>query len=607
MNVKIDNRHDEDALKRLDRIQMVRRYTPSTRDVLITLVLIILALIPRIILARQLDVVTDEIIYIFGGKTDFRLLTHWLIKDNWWDYNYEHPPLVKLIIGLTLSLNIHSGALLSELQAARLPSCIFGSLLIAALYWLGRIPFGRVVALGAALCLAFSSWLVYFSALAYLDMTMTTLITTAYLLLWPAIRRPQLYPLIALLVALAFDCKYTAALAIPGMVLFTCYYFLLLRPRLPQDQQPAIPWRWWLLALVLCPLTFLIVDPAIWPRPLPLLLRSFLYEWNHASEGHLTFMAGAASLHMPQWTILYILFAKFSLLVTLPALFFLLFALIQLVRFHLSRTQSDHQEIAQYAFLFIWLLSMLLTFSRLTIVVGTHYHLPLAPPLALASAMGLAILLRYCFSMNPFFINRSHDMEKSNPVAFARFIKVGSTFGEKERDQSRNYDGKLDRTTANRRNMIVAGVLIVALAGPHLLGLATTYGAEGYASEVFGGENTTLQVAYPGYRDGLLWLAAHTPVQRARVGLVGLENALGGSNYGTSWYTYNRDLPARFQLTEVHPDDYNLSYDYLVWPMHLIQRGYTIPPAWQAHVVHTVTGGATTYCYVLARNPATIR
>src|SRR5689334_19713207 len=135
MNVRTDNRHDEDALHKPDRIQVVRRYTPATRDVLITLALMILALIPRIMLARQLDVVTDEIVYIFGGKTDFHLLTHWLIKDNLWTYNYEHPPLVKLIIGSTIFLNKHSGTLLSELQAARVPSIIFGSLLIAAIYW----------------------------------------------------------------------------------------------------------------------------------------------------------------------------------------------------------------------------------------------------------------------------------------------------------------------------------------------------------------------------------------------------------------------------------------------------------------------------------------
>jgi hypothetical protein len=584
MNVRIDNLHDEGALPESDHVQIVPRYTPATRDVLITLALTILALIPRIILAQQLDVVTDEIVYIFGGKTDFHLLTHWLLRENLWSYNYEHPPLVKLLIGLTIFLNKHSGVLLGELQAARLPSTIFGSLLIATIYWFGRIPFGRVVALGAALCLAFSPWLVYFSALAYLDMTMTTLITLAYLLLWPAVRRPQLYLLIAVLVALAFDCKYTAALAIPGMLLFTLYYFLLLRPRLPQEQQSALPWRWWLLALVLCPLTFLLVDPAIWPRPAPLLFHSFLYEWNHASEGHLTFMAGIASLHMPQWTVLYILVAKFSLLVTLPALFFLLFASVQLVRFHLARAQLDCREVARSAFLLIWLLSMLLMFSRLTIVVGTHYHLPLAPPLALAGATGLASLLRYVAIVVASI--RTHMRVRFDTWKWL-FV----------------YDGNGNTIYGK----LFAGVLIAALVVPHVLGLATTYGAEGYASEFFGGENTSLQVAYPGYRDGLLWLADHTPTQRARVGLVGLENALGGGNDGTSWYTYNSDLVARFQLTEVHPDNYNLSYDYLVWPMHLVQRGYTIPPAWQARVVHTITGGTTIYCYILARNPVTIR
>src|SRR5206468_477162 len=81
----------------------------------------------------------------------------------------------------------------------RITSLLSGTALIMVIYWLGRAPFGRLVALLAALCLALSPWLVYFSALAYLDMTMTTLITIAYLVLWPAIRQPRLYLLSAML------------------------------------------------------------------------------------------------------------------------------------------------------------------------------------------------------------------------------------------------------------------------------------------------------------------------------------------------------------------------------------------------------------------------
>jgi 4-amino-4-deoxy-L-arabinose transferase-like glycosyltransferase len=46
------------------------------------------------------------------------------------------------------------------------------------------------------------------------------------LLLWPAIRRPWLYLLVGMLVGLAGASKYPAALAVPGMLLFSAYYFL---------------------------------------------------------------------------------------------------------------------------------------------------------------------------------------------------------------------------------------------------------------------------------------------------------------------------------------------------------------------------------------------
>ena len=61
------------------------------------------------------------------------------------------------------------------------------------------VSFGRLIALLAALALAFSPWISYFSAIAYLDMTMTAFITVAYLLLWHATQRPKLFILVAIL------------------------------------------------------------------------------------------------------------------------------------------------------------------------------------------------------------------------------------------------------------------------------------------------------------------------------------------------------------------------------------------------------------------------
>jgi hypothetical protein len=170
----------------------------------------------------------------------------------------------------------------------------------------------------------------------------------------------------------------------------------------------------------------------------------------------------------------------------------------------------------------------------------------------------------------------------------------------------------------NIRATLVVALMTVALVLPHALGLATVYGAEGYTSELFHSENGALQVAYPGYREAVQWLAAHThgPATIGFGAVLGTLDASGGyaevvgtpaaKTLNASWYSYNSDLPARFKISEVHPTDQQFYTDYLVWPMHLVQRGYPLPEAWRTHVVHIVMGGETIYCYVMARNPASI-
>jgi 4-amino-4-deoxy-L-arabinose transferase-like glycosyltransferase len=569
-------------------------------DGMIALGLALVALVPRVILATQLDLVTDEGTYIEAGKEDLALLAHFRIIANGWNYNYEHPPVAKLLIGLFIYLNAHLGHLLNELLAARIPSIVFGTLLVVAVYWLGRAPFGRVVALLAALCLAVSPWLVYFSALAYLDMTMTTLITIAYFLLWSAIRQPRLYLLSAVLVSLGAASKYTAVLIIPGMVLFIAYYYVLLRPRLPAEQRPPFQWLWWIAAVAISPITFLIADPAIWPRPLDLLIRSFRFEWQHSVEGHLTFLAGQYSLHVPHWSIFYMIFAKMSVFVTIPAACFLLFALVQLCRFHLRKATLPVTEVASIAFLFFWLASVLGMFSLLNIVVGTHYYLPLAAPIALAGAFAWVTLFGY---------RRGAVLQGPPRGATAAHVAAGPPQGSTTAYTPARAPTR-HATRVNLRAAAVLALLAVVMVGPHLVGLTTVYAAEGYTSEAFNGENNAMQVAYPAYREAGLWLLAHTHGP-GRVGLAAIIGTLVGDStqgpYDVSWYTYNHDLQGRLRFIEAPvPESHSFPYDYLVWPMHLVQRGYTIPQPWRSHIVHIIMGGNTTYCFIMARDPSTI-
>src|SRR6185437_14780940 len=116
---------------------------------------------------------------------------------------------------------------------------------------------------------------------------------------------------------------------------------------------------------------------------------------EHSQNGHLTFIAGQYILHAPHWAILYMLIVKISAFVTIPAIFFVIFALIQLIRFHFRPSDGVQvTDAAKISFLLIWLLANLGMFSLLDIAVGTHYFLPLAAPVTLAGAYGFTTLLR---------------------------------------------------------------------------------------------------------------------------------------------------------------------------------------------------------------------
>ncbi|GER90449.1 hypothetical protein KDW_46110 [Dictyobacter vulcani] len=572
-----------DAAKTSRRATLLLLSSQHLITVLVSIGLALVALLPRLLLARQLDEVTDEIVYISGGKLYLSLIASHDITSGQWLVNHEHPPLVKILIGTSIVLNNLIGHPLGELMAGRLPSVIMGTLLVLGIYWLGRAPFGKKIAQIAALALAVSPWLAYFSALAYLDMTMATFVTLAYLLLWHAIKRPWLYPVVTLLIGLGAASKYPAALAIPAIVLFIAYYYFVLRPKLPIEQRPAFPWRWWAIAFIVAPLGFLLADPAIWPQPVARLLSSFAFEATHSKSGHLVFLDNHILTHVPIWTSDYTIFIKMSSFLTIPAVFFCIFALVKVIRFHLNPSQIEVTQISRHAYLLIWLIGTLAMFSLLNIAVGTHYYLPVTPPVAIAGVAGLAVLLHYL--TNLIWKKSIHSLDIPTPAS----------------DQDPHIGSK---NPGMQLHILIPAILLAILAiAPHLLGLSTVYAAEGYTSELFqNNENQRLQVAYPGYREALQWLASHSQ-DHARVGLIG--SSLNGGGLSVNWFTYNPTLNQRFQLKQIDVTDKDFKYipssfqgyTYLIWPTNLKQRGYPWPAGY--HHIYSITGGQTIYCDIL--------
>jgi hypothetical protein len=289
-------------------------------------------------------------------------------------------------------------------------------------------------------------------------------------------------------------------------------------------------------------------------------------------------------------------FTKMSAFLTIPAAFFIIFALVMLVRFHLRKSTLDITRAASYAYLVIWFLSILGMFSLLNIAVGSHYYLPLAPALAIAGVSGLAVILRYLASL----------VWKKSP---APADDTSAT------TQDAKPAPRVRKTTLNPRIVVPTVLLAILAVVPGLIGITTVYGAEGYTNEFFNNdENSRLQVAYPAYREALQWIETQTP-DHSDVALIG--SSLTGYGSNSNWFYYNQDLTQRFQLDQVDPtntsnatgNQINLQrlqkvsdagYDYLVWPKHVVQRGNSWPA--QYHVVHTIMGGNTIYCYVLQKN-----
>ncbi|HEV8190586.1 MAG TPA: glycosyltransferase family 39 protein [Ktedonobacterales bacterium] len=533
------------------------------------------AFIPRWSLAHTLDLVTDESTYIPVGRFDVALLQYGKLQNPYWHINYEAPSLPKLIIGVGSLIGSSRDTLDGFLLGARIPGVLLGALAIVLAYWLARPIFGKIPALLGALALALSPWAAYFAAIAYLDSYLLDFATVAVLLAWHAARKPWLLLLVGVLLALGFDSKYTGAFATLPVALYLAYFYFFEVRRRP-------PWQILLVAPILFGVIYL-ADPSIWVEPVGRLSESIGYQWEHAAKGHNVFLNGVVLSHVPPGEVIYILFAKMSLFVIVPAFLALPWCAYRLIQARRRPTRLDDRA----AFALSWF-SMLLPFGLLNIVVGTHYMLPLAPAVTFVGAWALLGAARW---LGPRLA--------ADGLTWLRRLPI-----------TRLHQRLPKLLTAKSRRYAAFALIAVAsllLTVPPAYGLATIPQAEGYTSEWLKSENATLQVAYPGYADAIDWVTDHT-TGYVTVTLIANKGSL---DY---WRDYRQSLfPARIRMRFVTPEDRVSGRigdqplpnpvsktEYVIWPAHLIQRGFSTLPNWQSHVVATIGGGGTIYCYILA-------
>ena len=231
---------------------------------------------------------------------------------------------------------------------------------------------------------------------------------------------------------------------------------------------------------------------------------------------------------------------------------------------------------------------MLLPFGLLNIVVGTHYMLPLAPAVTFVGAWAFIGAARW---LGP--------RVAADGLVWLRRLP----FSQVKRQLPRILSTKSRRYAA----FALIAVASLLMTVPPAYGLVTIPQAEGYTSEWLTSENATLQVAYPGYAEAIDWVTDHT------TGYVTVTLIANGGSLDY-WRDERQSLfPARIRMRFVTPEDRVAGRvdgqalpapvsktEYVIWPAHLIQRGFATLPDWKSHVVATIGGGGTTYCYILA-------
>ena len=537
-------------------------------NLLIPLLIFYVTWVPRNALVHSLDLVTDESVYIPTGIADLHLLRIGALHNPYWLVNFEAPSFPKLIMGLGALYGSHHLGPQGWLYGARLPGVLLIALTLVVSYFLARPIFGRTGAALGALMLALSPWLAFFNAIAYLDTYLLCFMTLAALLTWHAARRPWLWPLVGVIGGLAFASKYTAAFVAVPIVAYLAFYSVAISRRRP-------PWQ---VTLVLPAglLTTYLVDPAIWVDPLFRLWNSIIFQYDHASTGHDAFWNGAVWQHVPPGIGIYILLAKMSLFVTIPATLALLWAVWRLVRVARERLPLSRIDDTA-AFAIAWLGGMLPLFASLNIIVGAHYVLPLAPPVAFTAGWAYTRAARW-------LAPRLSPWTQAHGVALARRVRL---------PQLSSAAGISEPLTRRALNGVFIALIAVSMLLPSAIGLLTVNQAEGYTAEWLPGENPSLQVAYPAYADAVSWIVAHSQGRTTVTLVMGEKGAL---DY---WMTTRQTLfPKRIRLAVGTPDNFPHS-EYLVWPEHLVQRQFPKPANFNKLIVTRIQGGPTTYCYIL--------
>lgn len=355
---------------------MEERRTVNTiyRRIAVALALFAVSITIRFYFIDETSIMPDEPIYVEAGRIYLEGFSKLDFSYDTWRFNAEHPPVAKLLIGLT-RLAFH-GMLGGDIHAlylsARIASVIVGSLIPLSIYILGSPIYGETVCFITGLAIALSPWMIYHSTLATLDIFASFFTTLSFLTLYYVKPSNRINILLGLTIGLAIGCKGTAIICLTGIISYCILSYIFERERgyiVKLFVKLAV-------SIVIAISIFIIIWPWLWPNPISRGLWTLTFHLSHMARGHTTFYAGSVYDHVPPWVPIYIVFVKNPVATGLSIILYIGYIVRSLIKRKYSR--GDILTVS-------WLLGGIATYSFFPIILGDHYILPLASAIYISS------------------------------------------------------------------------------------------------------------------------------------------------------------------------------------------------------------------------------
>jgi predicted membrane-bound dolichyl-phosphate-mannose-protein mannosyltransferase len=329
----------------------------------------------------------DEPTYIASGI--------WYINFGHWSFNWEHPPLSKLIIGGILWLvgirstpwipppwpveSIPPYGLppelplppLNALYFARLPNVIIGSLNVLLVYYIAEKEIGeKINALLTGLFLAFYPVHIHYSRTATLDVPLTffTTITLWFMYKMLVFKDKRHFLVVSVFYGLALATKFPAIMILPISIAG-----LMILPERKKDKIKLVG-----LATIFAFGIFFIIWPYLWSNPLGNIVKSLSYHMKyHIGNNRNPFFEINNTLPNFWWTYFIFLATPASMLVFVFSGFF---------------SSIRNLKKKNVSFILVW---FLIPYVFMTLFIAhpwNNYFVWLTPSISLIAGLGSTLL-----------------------------------------------------------------------------------------------------------------------------------------------------------------------------------------------------------------------